>query len=317
MIAAVALLAYAGALALLGPRLLLGRADWLERAPRLGLALWQAATWSVLGAVVLAGLVLVVPAGRASHGLADLLDACQTMLQAHYGGVAQPVGVITGLIVAAGVSGWTLGGVLIVLADTARRRRGHLRALAIVASRRPDLGAMVLEHDHPVAYCLPGRHRCVVLSTGALDRLDEDQLAAVLAHERAHLRGRHDVAVNVSRAVAAAFPGVPLFRAARREIAHLVELRADDIAAQRHDRATVAAALVTVAVGRVPAAALGAGGASALVRVRRLLDPHPPLSRAAAGAGVLGVGLLMALPVMLALNPAITAILERHCHLPL
>jgi Zn-dependent protease with chaperone function len=316
MIVVVALLVYAALLAVSGAWLL-RRATWTERAPRLGVIMWQAATASVLGAVTLAGLVLMVPAARASHSLADLLDACQAMLLSHYGGVKEPLGAYVGLLVAAGVTGWTLLWVTASLVLAARRRFSHLRALAIVARRRPDLEALVLEHHQPMAYCLPGRHRCVVLTTGALERLDDAQLAAVLAHERAHLDGRHDLAVNVAAAIERAFPGVPLFRAAHREIAHLIELLADDAAARRHDRATVAAALVTVAAARVPSAALGAGGPSALRRVRRLLAPHHPLSRPARLAGGLGVGLLMMLPVALATNPAIIAFLERHCHLPM
>ncbi|GAA2445587.1 M56 family metallopeptidase [Actinomadura vinacea] len=316
MISTVALLAYAAVLAVLGGRLL-RRVGRLERAPRLGLVLWQAATVSVLGAVVLAGLTLVVPAGRPSHGLADILNACQTLLQSHYGGVKQPVGAYAGLLIAAGVSAWTAACVIVTFAVTARRRSEHVRVLAVVARRRPDLDALVLEHDQPVVYCMPGRRRCVVLSTGALERLTEAQLAAVLAHERAHLGARHDIAVNIAGAIAWAFPGVPLFRAARHEIAHLVELRADDVAAQRHDRATIAAALVTVGAGRIPATALAAGGPAAIVRVRRLLGPHRRLSRPARAAGALGAGLLIAVPVVLAANPAVLAILERHCHLPL
>ncbi|MEU6037774.1 M56 family metallopeptidase [Actinomadura sp. NPDC047616] len=315
MTAAVALLVYAVVLAFFGTWPL-RRLTWTERAPRLGVIVWQAATASALGALVLAGVVLTASTTRASHGLAQLLDACQAILQAHYGGVKQPVGAYAGMVVAIGVTGWILVRVAVSLLLTARRRRGHLRALAVVAWPRPDLQALVLEHRQPMAYCLPGRHRCVVLTTGALDCLDEGQLAAVLAHERAHLRGRHDLAVTVAAAIERAFPGVPLFRAAHQEIAHLVELVADDAAARRHDRATVAAALVTLAAGRAPAGALGASGSLALHRVRRLLAPHRPLSRPARLGGGLGVVLLMILPIVLAANPAIIVFLQRHCHLP-
>ena len=44
----------------------------------------------------------------------------------------------------------------------------------------------------PVAYCVPSRKRPIVVSSGALDQLEDTQLQAVLAHERAHLRYRLD-----------------------------------------------------------------------------------------------------------------------------
>ncbi|TDD13757.1 hypothetical protein E1294_39770 [Nonomuraea diastatica] len=42
-----------------------------------------------------------------------------------------------------------------------------------------------------VPYCVPGRHSQMVITTGAMRSLGPEQVAAVLAHEQAHLRGRH------------------------------------------------------------------------------------------------------------------------------
>lgn len=315
MTAPAALLAYAVILAVLGPKLL-RMGSWTERAPRLGILAWQAATASVLGAAILAGLALVVPVAQAPHALAGLLASCWMMIRAHYESAPQPVGAYAGILVAGGMLLWTTGQVMACLIASTVQRRRHLAALRMVARHRTDLGALVIEHDQPLAYCLPGRHRCVVLSTGAVERLHDDQLSAVLAHERAHLRGRHDLAVNLAYAIDRAFPGVPLLRAARSEIPRLIELLADDVAARTHDRITVATALVTVAGGRAPTAALGAGGETALVRVRRMLAPYNPLSRTARLTGAVAIALLLASPITLALNPAIVAILEEHCHLP-
>ena len=39
----------------------------------------------------------------------------------------------------------------------------------------------------------PGFHSRVVVSSGAIEALSDDELAAVLAHERAHLHARHDL----------------------------------------------------------------------------------------------------------------------------
>ena len=58
-------------------------------------------------------------------------------------------------------------------------------------------GVEVLEHDLPLAYCVPGLGaNRVVVSAGALGRLSGDEFHAVLAHERAHLAARHDLVLE-------------------------------------------------------------------------------------------------------------------------
>lgn len=79
-----------------------------------------------------------------------------------------------------------------------------------------------------------------MLTTGAIGALDESQLRAVLAHERAHLRGRHHLLVTLAGALSAAFPRVPAFRVAGEQVARLAELSADDAASASAHRLTVA-----------------------------------------------------------------------------
>ena len=126
-------------------------------------------------------------------------------------------------------------------------------------------------------YCLPGRRR-IVLTTGALTCLDSDQLDAVMAHERAHLSGRHHLILALAAALQRAFPAVGFFAIAARQIAYLVEIAADD--ARRAPRLTVASALLAVAAAGVPAGALGAGGSAAAQRIQRLINPPSPDSMA-------------------------------------
>src|SRR5439155_9924530 len=75
----------------------------------------------------------------------------------------------------------------------------------------------------------------VVVSTGAVHTLGPTQLAAVLAHERAHARGRHHLLADGARLLAAAFPHAGVFTAAHTQIDRLVEMRADDLAAACDD----------------------------------------------------------------------------------
>ena len=103
----------------------------------------------------------------------------------------------------------------------ARARRGHrAHAAFLTAAGRRDqaLDAVILDDDPPTAYCLPhGRHR-VVISAGTLSRLSPGQVQAVLAHERARLRGHHHLLATTA-ALARAFPPVPLLARAPAELA--------------------------------------------------------------------------------------------------
>ena len=120
------------------------------------------------------------------------------------------------------------------------------------------------------------------MTTGALRCLDDRQLEAVLAHERAHLSGRHHLVLTFASALQEAFPAVGFFAVAARQIGELIEVAADDAAIRREHRLTLAGALLAVATAGVPAGALGAGGTAAAQRIRRLIDPpHPPTPDAA------------------------------------
>jgi hypothetical protein len=80
---------YAVLLCTLAPRLLRG-ASWAERAPRLGIVVWQVLGASALTSAVLAGLALTVPTVRVSADLAQLLQACVMALTAQYASPAAP-----------------------------------------------------------------------------------------------------------------------------------------------------------------------------------------------------------------------------------
>jgi bla regulator protein blaR1 len=312
MIAAAALLGYA-ALLLTAAAPVLARAGWPERAPRLAMAVWIALAFSAIASVVLAGLVMLVPAPRVSRGISWLLAICGMQLRARYahpGGAALgAAGVLVAVILVARLA-WCA---VATLTATARAGRSHRLRLQLAG--RPDdrLGALVVEHGEPAAYCMPGANHPVVLTTAALRLLDDIQLAAVLAHERAHQSGRHHLLVSLAAIPAAAFPWVPAFRHARNEVVRLAELAADDVAAARSPRLVVAEALLTLGAAPAMAAwALGAGGSTAAARVRRLIAAPNPLSRAASAAGALAVAALVALPLVLLAAPAFGAVGTGH-----
>jgi Zn-dependent protease with chaperone function len=241
--------------------------DWARRSPRIAIGLWIMLAASWLAAITLAGRTLIAPlawpaaSSRAAGNLVGLP-----------GGTTAAV---AGLLLTAAVvvrASWHLARGL------ARARRGHrAHAAFLTAAGRPDqaLDAVILDDDPPAAYCLPhGRHR-VVISAGTLSRLSPGQVQAVLAHERAHLRGHHHLMLATAAALARAFPPVPLLARAPAELAVLAEMTADDDAARRHDPADLAAALVTLAGAGIRTTALTAGGPAAIARIQRLLAPPP------------------------------------------
>jgi Zn-dependent protease with chaperone function len=277
----------------------LAAASWPVRAPTLALLLWQAIGLAGgLVALEAAATVALDPYGR-------------TQIAALHRLVRHP---------SASIPWWSVAAALVALAillrltsvlaastvGTLRARHRHRVLVDLVAVPSPALrGARVLAHDVPVAYCVPGLRPRVVLSEGVLQLLSDDEVAAVLAHERAHLTQRHDLVVLPFVALGATFPRLAAVRTARLEVALLVEMLADDRAVRRHSPQVLARALFKVGTGAVPAGGLGAGGEAVLLRARRLLGPPDPLPRAAAAA-VVAVGLLVAaLPLAGLLIPVI------------
>ncbi len=258
---------------------LLARATWPQRAPAAGLVLWQAVGLASGLAGIGAGLALaVVPLH--SHLLPGLERlATQTLAGRPLAGL--------GFLNAAGLA-WAVlltarlaGGLVMATIRTLRCRARQRRLLDLVARPYPPArDARVLDHPAALAYCLPGLRPRVVLSAGTLHLLDDQQVAAVLAHEHAHTRARHDLVVLPFRALYSALPWVPWVARAHQAVSMLVEMLADDRACRRHQRRVLATALVQVATSPtsvVPAGALSAAQAPLVARVRRLVDPPAPV----------------------------------------
>jgi len=251
-IAAVALGAIALALAVPVP-ILLANAAWPSRAPARALVLWQAIAlaggFSMIGALVGAGLALVP-----RHTL---------------GG-----GILIGIAV--GLAGHLLGHLAATVLSVARSRHRHRALLHLLTSPDPDRpSTLILDAPIPVAYCLPqGFGTVTVLSRGLLERLTPDELAAVVAHERAHVEQRHDIVLVAFRAWHSALPWFPIAARAAEEVAVLVELLADDRARRTIPDDVLARAIASVAAA--PEGALTDAGTPrtpprARDRVRRLL----------------------------------------------
>ncbi len=244
--------------------------NWTQRSPRIATGLWITLAASWLAAITLAGLALATP-------LSMTWQAAGSRAAGNLHGIpGGPATAAAGMLLAGAVVAQATRHLARGLARTRREHRAH--AALVAAAGRPDqvLDVLIIDKDTPAAYCLPcGRHR-VVISAGTLSRLSTRQLHAVLAHERAHLRGHHHLMLAVAAALARAFPAVPLLARAAAELAVLAEMTADDAAARHHDPADLAAALVTLASAGISTTALTAGGPAAIARIHRLLAPPAP-----------------------------------------
>jgi len=313
-VTALSLLGFAIALMLGGAQL--RRVRLFASLPRLGVLAWQVQSLAALASVALAGATLIVPSSDLGHDLASFLRACIYTVQAAYSAPTQFPAVFAGVVLAAASTLWPAGWVTGHLIAASRERRRARDALALVSRDDAALGATLVDADVAAAYCLPGRHSRIVLTTAAVTALDADELAAVIAHERAHLRERHHLVVGAAKGLARAFPRVPLFATAAVEIARLVELRADDAAARVTSQISVAAALVTLAGMRAPRAALAAADRGGAARVSRLLEPLAPVGIAGPVAVLCGLTVILLAPAVLAAYPALAAAGADVCTLP-
>ena len=316
MIIALALVGYSLLLAAVIPPMLLN-ARWVDRAPRLAIVSWHALSGTVLATAIMAGLSLTIPNLHVSRQLAKFFQACAMTLRLQF---ASPGGWIFGFLgalLAVGVIGRAVWFLASASVNLILERARHRRILDIVGRNDVERGIVILDCDESTVYCVPGRRSRTVVTTAALDALNQDQLEAVLAHENAHLNERHDLALALSNGLAKAFSGLTLFPTAAAEIARLVELRADDVAAAQTDRLTVADALLAVlpnaSAHARPSMALFAGGNSTATRVRRLIPPSNPLSRIQSTAGILGVVIILSMPLVILGGPAFAAIQQDLC----
>lgn len=251
---ALALAVLAVVLIAAAPRFMARRTRF-RQAPRAALVAWQA--------VALAGVLAALAA--APVAVLQLDPAPESTARAVFGLVASA---LSGLVLASLVINGHLVGTRL---RAARRRHRELLELVGREESAPgdELPYRVVPHETPTAYCIPGLRGHVVLTDGTLRSLRPDELAAVLAHERAHLAQRHDLVLELFTVLHSAAP--PPIRApqAIREVKLLIEVLADRAARSAVGEVPLARALVALADTVTPAATLGARGNSASVGPRR------------------------------------------------
>ncbi|MFE9692318.1 M56 family metallopeptidase [Micromonospora sp. NPDC005806] len=174
----------------------------------------------------------------------------------------------------------------------ARRAHADLLTLSGETAAPGDSAVLWIPHPTPMAYSLAGAGGMTVLASCTRD-LPADQLAAVLSHERAHLRERHHLLVSAVEGLASAVPWLPLTREAPAAVRLLIELRADAAAVRECGQAAVRGALLSFAGAPHPPSALSMAGGDVGIRLQRL-QSRTPHGRHLATRAALGFAALLA-----------------------
>ena len=299
------------ALVLSGPvPAMLARASWPQRAPRAAIVLWQSIALAAVLSAFSAGIAIASrlfvpgPDGRPTATVTSEIEALGWPLW----------GALVVVFALTLVIGARLTYAVVQVAIATRRRRSHHRMMVDLLdmsheSNPPQVctkasGLRILDVKQPLAYCLPGVRSRVVVSEGTLKSLSDSEIDAILTHERAHLRARHDLVLEMFTAVHAAFPRFVRSGNALDAVRLLVEMLADDAAVRAAGPTPLARALVACAAGRTPSGALAAGGPTTLLRVRRLAGQ--PNSRALAASAYLAAAAVLVVPTLALAVPWLT-----------
>lgn len=291
----------------------LSRGVWPHRAPRAALVLWQAVALAAVlsafgsGLAIASELLVLGPDGRPTTSPTQEIKTLGLPVWLTYAAVFALTVLIGGRLIYA----------ILRVAVRTRRRRARHRMLVDLLDRsdhhplRRFSDIRVLATATPIAYCLPGLRQRVVLSEGTFANLADEEITAIVSHERSHLRARHDLVLEAFTAVHEAFPRFVRSESALDAVRLLVELLADDSAVRVTGTRPLARALVTCADAHAPAGALAAGGHTTLIRVERLggrmFDGRVAMAAYVGSIAILAVPTLaVALPWLVELDRLLT-----------
>lgn len=192
------------------------------------------AEWTLLclvaltGAVVLvevAFLLLAAPVVFSIVGLHSLAAACEDML-----GALAPIGQWMGPVAA--VAALALPAAVVYQWRRIAGRSAELWIEPGLGKHEPgsEFELVVLPTDEALAYCVARPWGQVVVSEGLVRRLRRDELAAVMAHEQAHLACRHGAMLRLAATAAKVLAWWPPARGSELVVRSAIEQWADDVA---------------------------------------------------------------------------------------
>lgn len=313
-----------------GPRLLRAAAPALMRVPRaaVGLLVGAAALWLM----ALAALSLM---------LAWLITG-PAILPASIAGVCQRCLTAATPFPASGAIDTIVPAALLLFLPTAAlltfigigvvrglRRRRMSRAIARNLTDRSQHAiingykVLLTRDPHPTAYSLPLRHGGIVISDALVAALRPDELAAVLAHEREHVRGHHHLALALLDALVAPLRWIPLMSEILGAVPHYLEIAADDAARRCTGTPALASALVKLGGPHDTAMAFSDGAVVATLlhaagpdRIGHLVAP-PQIGSAIVPLSALSAVATVFALVTVAVHGPYISVIVAGCHLPL
>ncbi|MFC4950956.1 M56 family metallopeptidase [Pseudonocardia sp. GCM10023141] len=302
MTAAICLIIYGTVVAALVPRVLVQRIQ-LTRAPTLGVAIWLAAILGVLIAWLAAVALVandVVSTPEVRHVVHWCVESFCAAALGEHGTVGQWLALGSAVVMIAGTVGAAVGLGRALLRFRARTHR-HATAARLLGQHDVTLGAVVLDVPEKVVYAVAGRPPVIVLSRPVLHALDEGQLSIVLAHERAHLAGRHHLVLGLIGAFARVMPRITLFTAGQCELSRLLEMCADDVAVRGRDARDLVRALVMLSgPAAIPGSALAVAATGVTQRAERLVSlPSRHVLRRTRALLIIGSVTLLAGPALM------------------
>lgn len=293
----------------------LATSRWPEHNPRLGLAAWLLLSCS-LPVMFVTAAISVLTATPLGHSVVDFFHACIALVRGAFAGPVSPSGAdlvaVFLLLVAVRVFALFLTDITSGLRQR-RRRRSQLRLVAASHSSTHQDDLIVVHDARPAAFCLPGRMRTIVITTTAIQTLTPEELVAVLAHERAHLRGHHHLMLAWSHAIRQSYCFLPWVGAMAQRASSLVEMVADDHAVKASSPPVLASALLRL-VG-IPAAGetIGAAEVTVAARVARLMAGEPPLKQLSLSASSAALCVLALLPAAVSVAVWVTSVAAGFC----
>jgi len=251
--------------------------------------------------------------GAAAYGICCLALASYDAVRAH--GMAavwsSDPNLLPGLFLLAvtavgiGAAAWSLGRSAWHTRGFARQVRGHLTAPSprlAAAARRAGIGGrlVVLGAAAPFALTYGVLRPRVLLTTGLAATLSGAELAAVLSHEREHLRSRDPLKNVLARAIPARHFYLPALARLRERFTAGRELAADRAALASHGTGPLADALLKVTEGPAwaaasPSAAMSTGALleARIAQLETGTEPPPPAAGRRPGLYTLAGGLLL------------------------
>ncbi len=207
-------------------------------------------------------------------------------------------------------------GLLYATYDRARARMQMRRVFAPLEAATPNQGSSfwtaavsagvdprrigVVEGLPSPAFTVGWFRPRIYVASSLGDRLSPDELAALLAHEGAHVARRDPLRLSLLRFLALTLFWIPALRRLAADVADEAEIQADDRAAGRHPLA-LASAILALAGWRQPYPALdhtvGFAQRQDLLerRVRRLAGEDPPVASHVTRKSLFGALLALAL----------------------